>query len=155
LLIAAGGVPNIADLDLEAAGVAHAPGGIFVGKTLKTTNKRIYAVGAVTGDPGATQIAEHQADLVIRNALFRLPVRFNGGNVPKVTYTDPELAHVGMTEADARKRGYAMRILRWPLSENQRARAEHACDGHIKIVTTRRGRILGATIVGAGAGDLI
>jgi pyruvate/2-oxoglutarate dehydrogenase complex dihydrolipoamide dehydrogenase (E3) component len=92
---------------------------------------------------------------VIRNALFRLPAKMNGAAVPWVTYTEPELAQVGLTEAQARQRYRKVRILRWPYHENDRAQAERETAGHIKIVTSKRGRILGATIVGSGAGELI
>ena len=93
---------------------------------------------------------------MIRNALFRLPVKADDDLIPRVTFTDPELAHVGLTEAEARQRGYrTIRVLRWPYSENDRARAERDTVGHIKVVTNKRGRILGVTIVGAAAGELI
>jgi pyruvate/2-oxoglutarate dehydrogenase complex dihydrolipoamide dehydrogenase (E3) component len=99
--------------------------------------------------------ADYHAGLVMRNALFRLPVRANTDAVPWVTFTDPELAQAGLTEAQARKRYRKIRILRWPYYDNDRARVERATHGHIKIVTSRKGRILGATIVGAEAGELI
>jgi pyruvate/2-oxoglutarate dehydrogenase complex dihydrolipoamide dehydrogenase (E3) component len=87
--------------------------------------------------------------------LFRLPVKVNADLVPRVTFTDPELAHVGLSEAEARARGLTIRLLRWPYHENDRAQAERETVGHIKVVTDGRGKILGATIVGAGAGELI
>jgi pyruvate/2-oxoglutarate dehydrogenase complex dihydrolipoamide dehydrogenase (E3) component len=155
LLIASGRTPNIGDLGLEAAGVAHTVDGIVVNKALKTTNKRIYAVGDVAGGPPLANVASYHAELVVKNALFRLPVRVNDNEVPRVTYTDPELAHVGLTEADVRRRGQALRILRWPFQDNDRAQMNHRERGHIKVITTRRGRILGATIVGNDAGELI
>jgi pyruvate/2-oxoglutarate dehydrogenase complex dihydrolipoamide dehydrogenase (E3) component len=93
---------------------------------------------------------------VIRNALFRLPVKTDDDLIPRVTFTDPELAQVGLTETQARERGHKIiRVLRWPYRENDRAQAERETTGHIKVVTTRRGRILGAAIVGNGAGELI
>ncbi|MEA2938294.1 MAG: hypothetical protein QOC56_1798, partial [Alphaproteobacteria bacterium] len=91
----------------------------------------------------------------ISNALFRSRVRVDNDTVPRLTLTDPELAHVGLTEAQARLRGHAIRVLRWPCRENDRAQAERAVRGHVKVLTGRTGRILGATIVGAGAGELI
>jgi pyruvate/2-oxoglutarate dehydrogenase complex dihydrolipoamide dehydrogenase (E3) component len=93
--------------------------------------------------------------LVVRNALFRLPVRFDPDSAPRVTFTDPELAQTGLTEAAARGRRHRVRVLRWPYRENDRAHAEAEVRGHIKVVTTASGRILGVTIVGAGAGELI
>ena len=102
-----------------------------------------------------THAANYHAGLVIRNALFRLPVRVNNDAVPWVTFTDPELAQAGLTEAQARARKIKIRILRWPYHENDRAQTERETHGHIKVITAKNGRILGATIVGAQAGELI
>ncbi len=154
LLIAAGRHANIGGRDLQAAGIRREPHGISVGKRLKTSNRRVYAIGDVIGGLQFTHVSNYHAGLVIRNALFRLPVRARSDAMPWVTYTDPELAQVGLTEAEARKRG-AIRVLRWPYHENDRAQAERETRGHIKVVTSRSGRILGATIVGAQAGELI
>jgi len=155
LLVAAGRKPNLADLGLEAAGVTYNDRGIAVNQGLRTSNKRVYAVGDVTGLLPFTHVANYHAGLVIRNALFRLPVKANYDAVPWVTFTDPELAHVGLTEAEAVKRGHKICVLRWPYHENDRAQAHHETHGHIKVVTTKGGKILGATIVGATAGELI
>jgi pyruvate/2-oxoglutarate dehydrogenase complex dihydrolipoamide dehydrogenase (E3) component len=92
---------------------------------------------------------------VIRNALFRLPVRVDNGAVPRVTLTDPELAHTGLTEMQARARRIKIRVARWPYHDNDRAQTERETHGHIKVITTRKGRIVGATIVGAQAGEMI
>jgi pyruvate/2-oxoglutarate dehydrogenase complex dihydrolipoamide dehydrogenase (E3) component len=92
---------------------------------------------------------------VIRNVLFRQPAKVNVDVIPRVTFTDPELAHVGLTEVEARQRGFKIHVLRWPCHENDRAQAERTTGGHIKVVTNRKGIVLGATIVGAGAGELI
>ena len=154
LLVAAGRRPRVADLGLEQAGVAFSDKGIAVDRRLRTSNRRIYAVGDVTGGPQFTHLAAYHAGIVIRNALFRLPAKANTAALPWVTFTDPELAHVGLHEAQARALG-PIRILRWPLSENDRAQAEHRHDGFIKIVTNGQGRILGADIVGPSAGELI
>jgi pyruvate/2-oxoglutarate dehydrogenase complex dihydrolipoamide dehydrogenase (E3) component len=155
LLVATGRTPVVADLGLDRAGIAHAAGGIVVDRRLRTTNKRVYAVGDAAGGPQFTHVANYHAGLVVRHALFRLPVRARNDMLPRVTFTDPELAHVGLGEADARARGYRFQVLRWPYHENDRAQAERATRGHIKVITTRRGRILGATIVGRNAGELI
>jgi pyruvate/2-oxoglutarate dehydrogenase complex dihydrolipoamide dehydrogenase (E3) component len=155
LLLAAGRAPNIDNLDLDAAGIKREPNGIVVNKRLKTTNRRVYAIGDAAGGPQFTHVANYHAGLVVRNALFRLPVKVNYDQMPFVTYTDPELAQVGLTEAEARRRRYAIRVLRWPFDENDRAQAERETKGYIKVITTKRGRILGTTIVGAGAGELI
>ena len=155
LLIAAGRTPTIEGLGLERAGVATTPHGITVDRHLRTTNKHIYAIGDVIGGLQFTHVANDHAGIVIRHALFRLPARIRYDAIPCVTYTDPELAQVGLTEDQARRAGHAVRILRWPYHENDRARIERASGGHIKVVTNRRGRILGATIVGRDAGELI
>jgi pyruvate/2-oxoglutarate dehydrogenase complex dihydrolipoamide dehydrogenase (E3) component len=155
LLIAAGRTPRIEGLGLERAGVATTPHGITVDRHLRTTNKHIYAIGDVIGGLQFTHVANDHAGIVIRHALFRLPARIRYDAIPWVTYTDPELAQVGLTEDQARRAGHAVRILRWPYHENDRARIERASGGHIKVVTNRRGRILGATIVGRDAGELI
>jgi pyruvate/2-oxoglutarate dehydrogenase complex dihydrolipoamide dehydrogenase (E3) component len=154
LLVATGRRANTDDLGLEQAGIRHDRRGISVNSRLRTANRRVYAIGDVAGRGQFTHLANYHAGLVIRNALFRLPVRVNDKLVPRVTFTDPELAHVGLTEAEARSRR-AIRVLRWPYHENDRAQAERLTVGHIKVVTSKRGRILGATIVGAGAGELI
>jgi pyruvate/2-oxoglutarate dehydrogenase complex dihydrolipoamide dehydrogenase (E3) component len=155
LLVATGRRANADDLALEKAGIARDRNGIVVDKGLKTANPRVYAIGDVVGRGQFTHLANYHAGLVVRNALFRLPVRLNEHVVPRVTFTDPELAHVGLTETEARSRGRGIRVLRWPYHENDRAQAERATLGHIKVLTDPRGRILGATIVGAGAGELI
>jgi pyruvate/2-oxoglutarate dehydrogenase complex dihydrolipoamide dehydrogenase (E3) component len=155
LLLATGRRANTDGLGLDAAGIDHDSAGIAVDKGLKTANKRVYAIGDVAGGAQFTHLANYHAGLVIRNALFRLPVRVNEDAVPRVTFTDPELAHVGLTEAQARGRGVDFRVLRWPYHENDRAQAERDTRGHIKIITSRHGRILGASIVGAAAGELI
>jgi len=155
LLVAAGRTPHVDDLGLEQAGIAYTRGGITVDKRMRTTNKRVYAIGDAAGGGQFTHLANYHAGLVIRQALFRLPVWANADTVPWVTFTEPELAHVGLSEADVRKRKYRFRVLRWPYHENDRAQAERATDGHIKVITTSRGRVLGATIVGRNAGELI
>jgi pyruvate/2-oxoglutarate dehydrogenase complex dihydrolipoamide dehydrogenase (E3) component len=155
LLVAIGRRPNIAGLDLEAARVKHQPGGIVVNKRFGTTNKRVYAIGDVTGLPQFTHAASHEAALLIRHLLFRLPIKMNADELPRVTFTDPELAHVGLTDVQARERHGAIRVLRWPYHDNDRAQAERETRGHIKVVTDTKGLILGATIVGAAAGEQI
>jgi pyruvate/2-oxoglutarate dehydrogenase complex dihydrolipoamide dehydrogenase (E3) component len=155
VLVATGRRPNIEDLDLAAAGIRSDARGIVVNKGLRTRNKKVYAVGDVAGGLQFTHVANYHAGLVIRNALFRLRARVDPDGIPWVTFTDPELAQVGMTEAAASKRHKRIRVLRWPYHENDRAQAERETRGHIKVVTAGNGRILGATIVGAHAGELI
>ena len=156
LLVAAGRAANVDGLNLEAAGVAYDKKGIRVDARLRSTNKRIFAVGDVAGGYQFTHVAAYHAGIVIRNALFRLPAKVDYRAVPWVTYTDPELANVGLSEAAARDaHGDDVRVLRWPFTENDRAQAERATEGLVKAVTTRRGRILGAGIVGSHAGELL
>lgn len=155
ILVAAGRRPNIADLGLEAAGIKHDKRGIAVNAGLVTSNRRVFAIGDVTGGLQFTHVANYHAGIVIRRALFRLPAKVDNDTVPWVTYTEPELAHVGMSEESARQRGYTPAVLRWPFHENDRAQAERTTEGHVKVVTDKKGRILGATIVGAHAGELI
>ncbi|WNJ89546.1 dihydrolipoyl dehydrogenase family protein [Bosea sp. 685] len=164
LLVATGRTPNIEALDLELAGITSDAGGVIVDKGLRTGNRRVFAIGdcasGAAGGLHSTHVAQDhaahdQAGLVLRNALFRLPVRTNATAILRVTYCHPELASVGLSEAEARKRSSSITILRWPYAENDRAQAEHETDGFVKLVADRRGRVLGATIVGAGAGELI
>jgi len=155
LLVAAGRRANIAGLDLAAAGIAHTPTGITVDPHLRTGNRRVYAIGDAVGGLQFTHLAGYHAGIVIRHALFRLPARVDLRRVPWVTYSDPELAQVGLTEAAARVAGRAVQVLRWPFAENDRAQTERATAGLVKAVVTPAGRILGAAIVGAHAGELI
>jgi pyruvate/2-oxoglutarate dehydrogenase complex dihydrolipoamide dehydrogenase (E3) component len=159
LLVATGRKPVVDGLGLEAAGIASDASGILVDKGLRTSNRRVYAIGDCAGGAAAgarfTHVATHHAGLVIRNALFRLPVRVGQAPIPRVTYTAPELASVGLTEAQAREEHRTIRILRWAYADNDRARTERQTEGHVKAVVTPRGRILGCSIAGAHAGELI
>lgn len=156
LLVAAGRKPTVGELNLEAAGITFEKSGIIVDKKLKTSNRRVYAIGdCAASQLQFTHAANYHAGLVIRNALFRLPVKVNNDVIPWVTYTEPELAQTGLSEAEARKRGLKIRILRWPYHDNDRAQTERTTHGHIKVITSAKGAILGATIVGAQAGELI
>ncbi|HEX2255912.1 MAG TPA: FAD-dependent oxidoreductase [Afifellaceae bacterium] len=155
LLVAVGRQPDIAELGLEAARIAHSEKGIKVNRRLRTTNRRVYAIGDAVGGYQFTHWAGYQAGLVVRSILFRFGGRMKPGLVPWVTYTDPELAHVGLSEEEARQRFRTIRILRWPFAENDRAQTERATAGLVKAIVTRKGRIVGAGIVGAHAGELI
>jgi pyruvate/2-oxoglutarate dehydrogenase complex dihydrolipoamide dehydrogenase (E3) component len=155
LLVAAGRSSNIQGLGLEAAGISFTPHGINVDQRLRTTNRRVFAIGDVTGGPQFTHIAGYHAGIVIRNALFGLRAKVDYAALPWVTYTDPELAHVGLTEAAARAAGHQVTILVESLSQNDRAQTERETAGQAKIVLGSRGRILGATIIAPRAGELI
>jgi pyruvate/2-oxoglutarate dehydrogenase complex dihydrolipoamide dehydrogenase (E3) component len=156
LLIATGRQPNVEGLGLDEAGIAYTAAGIAVDAGLKTTNRKIYAIGDVVGGPQFTHLANYHAGLVIRNALFRLPVNASSASIPRIVFTDPELAQIGLTEAEARARyGSAVSVARSSFMDNDRAQIERRTQGLIKIVTGRRDCLLGASIVGPGAGELI
>ncbi len=156
LLVAAGRAPNVVGLGLDAAGVAFSKKGIAVDQGLRTSNRKIYAIGDVAGGLQFTHVAGYQAGLVIRSILFRLPVKMNEDIVPWVTYTSPELGHVGLTEEQARQRfGAAVKVLHADYSGNDRAQAEGQTTGRLKLIVGPRGRLLGADIVGAQAGEII
>jgi len=155
LLVATGRRANVDGLNLEAAGIIFSPRGVEVNSKLRTSNRRIFAVGDVVGPYQFTHMAAYQAGIVIRNMLFKLPAKVNYSAVPWVTYTDPELAHVGMSEADAKEAGKSVRVLKWGFAENDRAQAERRTEGLVKVITEKNGRILGASIVGLHAGELI
>lgn len=155
LLIAAGRQPNIGGLDLAAAGITHDRRGIQVDARLRTSNKRVFAIGDVNGGYQFTHVAGYQAGIVIRNALFNLPAKVDERAVPWVTYADPELAQVGHTEASAAEHGIEVTTTRFDFAENDRARAERATEGFVKAIVGKRGVVLGATIVGPHAGELL
>jgi pyruvate/2-oxoglutarate dehydrogenase complex dihydrolipoamide dehydrogenase (E3) component len=156
LLVAAGRAPIVEGLDLDKAGVAHTRQGITVDASLRTSNRHVWAIGDCNGLYAFTHMAGYEASLFIRGALFRAPARLDASIVPWATYTDPELAQVGLSEHVARDRhGEAIKVLRWTLAENDRAQTERQTDGMVKAITGRRGRIVGATIVAPQAGELI
>ncbi|MEM9050168.1 MAG: FAD-dependent oxidoreductase [Pseudomonadota bacterium] len=155
LLLAAGRSPNTEGLGLKAAAVRFDDKGIFTDSGLRSSNKRIFAIGDATRGPQFTHLAGYHAGMVVRAALFRLPVRAQLSHIPHVTYTDPELAQIGPTEAAARrshKKG--LEVWRVAYSGNDRAQATRQTDGFAKLITLR-GRIVGATIVGADAGEVM
>ncbi|WP_008310050.1 dihydrolipoyl dehydrogenase family protein [Leptolyngbya sp. PCC 6406] len=156
ILVAAGRVPNVESLNLQAAGVAVGKEGITVNAKLQTTNSRIYAAGDVIGGYQFTHVAGYEATVVIQNALF-LPTKAADYRViPWATFTEPELARVGLTEDQARKRyGDDIRVLRHDFDHVDRALAEGAGIGFAKFITRKNGEILGAHIVGPAAGELI
>ncbi len=155
LLIAAGRVPNTDNLGLEEARIT-AERGIKVNAGMRTSNRRVYAIGDVTGGLQFTHVASYQASLVVRNALFGLPIRQNRDIIPWATYTDPEIANVGLSEEMARKKhGDKFRVLRWAYFENDRARAERQTEGLVKLIVAKNGKILGCGIAGTQAGELI
>jgi pyruvate/2-oxoglutarate dehydrogenase complex dihydrolipoamide dehydrogenase (E3) component len=155
LLMSVGRKPNTYKLNLEAAGIEPTRAGVKVDASLKTTNKRVYAIGDVAGGLQFTHVAGYHAGIIIRSALFGLPSKAQINHIPWATYIDPEMAQVGMTEAQARKaHGDKLEVVRFEYAENDRARAELATTGMIKVMIVK-GRPVGASIVGAQAGELI
>jgi pyruvate/2-oxoglutarate dehydrogenase complex dihydrolipoamide dehydrogenase (E3) component len=156
LLVAAGRAPVTDGLDLDKAGIAHTKHGITVDASLRTSNRNVWAIGDCNGLYAFTHMAGYEASLFIRGALFRAPARLDPAIVPWATYSDPELAQVGLGEREARqKHGDGIKVLRWKFVENDRAQTERATDGLVKVITDKRGRVLGAAIVGPQAGELI
>ena len=157
LLVAAGRRPNLGGLNLEAGNVKSNRAGVEVDATLRSvSNRRVYAIGDVAGGFQFTHVAGYHAGIVIRNTLFRMRAKARTDHIPWVTYTDPEMAQAGLTEAQARERwGDRCTVLRWPYLENDRAQAERATDGLAKAMLDPSGRVVGASIVGSHAGELI
>ena len=157
LLVAVGRRPSTDGLDLAAAGISATPAGITTDKRLRTSTRNIFAIGDVTGRAQFTHMAGYHAGIVIRNMLFKLPARLNDSIIPWVTYSDPELAQVGLTEAAAADMwgGSNIQVMRVPLANIDRAIAERRHEGMVKIVTHKNGRILGASILAPNAGEMI
>lgn len=156
LLVAVGRSPSIAGLDLDKSGVEHDAGGIRTDRSLRSTNRRVYAVGDVAGRGQFTHLAGAHAALFVRRALFAAPINADGLSAPRVTYCDPELAGIGLNEVEAIKaHGDDVRTVTFPFSENDRAQAEGDTRGFGKLITTKKGRVLGVTLVGRHAGDQI
>ncbi|WP_170773669.1 dihydrolipoyl dehydrogenase family protein [Ruegeria lacuscaerulensis] len=155
LLLAAGRKANTDRLNLEAAGIEPTRTGIKVDDALRTTNKKVYAIGDVAGGLQFTHVAGYHAGIIIRSALFGLPSKAKTAHIPWATYTDPELAQVGLTEAQARaQHGDKVEIARFDYHHNDRAISERKTKGFIKVMVVK-GRPVGATIVGHQAGELI
>jgi pyruvate/2-oxoglutarate dehydrogenase complex dihydrolipoamide dehydrogenase (E3) component len=159
LLVASGRQADIEALDLELAGLGSDGHGVIVDRGLRAPNRRVFAIGGCAGGAAGGARYEHAANdhagIVLRNALFRLPIRTNPTAFPRVARCRPELASVGLSEAEARRKAGEIRILRWPFSETGGAQAALDSEGFVKLVTDGKGRILGATIVGSQAGDQI
>ena len=155
VLVATGRRPSIEGLYLEKAGVRYSKKGIEVDTRLRTSNKHIFAIGDVIGGYQFTHMANYHAGIVIRNALLRLPAKTNHRAIPWVIYTEPELAHVGLSNDEAIKIDSNAKILQWDFKENDRAQTEHQIFGKIKVMTTAKGKILGVSILGAYAGELL
>jgi pyruvate/2-oxoglutarate dehydrogenase complex dihydrolipoamide dehydrogenase (E3) component len=156
LLVAAGRAPNFEGLNLEAAGIAFDKRAIATSATLRsTTNANVWALGDAAGG-GFTHTAGWHASVFVRNVLFKARTSADALAMPAVTFSDPELAQIGLTEAQARARfGNAVKVTRWEFHDNDRAQAQADTHGFCKLVLGKGGKILGATIVGADAGELL
>lgn len=156
LLIATGRSANFEPLNLARAGIEYASCRIQVDERLRTTNKMVFAIGDVASPYQFTHIAGYHAGIVIRNILFRQRAKVNYTAVPWVTYTSPELAHVGLLESEV-KSSYAddYVVSEFEYQANDRARAERATLGKVKLLTTKKGKVLGVSILGLNAGELL
>jgi len=155
VFVATGRRPNTSGLGLEALGVDLDRGAVKVNAALRSSVKGIWAAGDVAGGPQFTHVAEYHAKLVLRNAIFPFSSKVDYSAVPAVTYTDPEVARVGLTEAEAQERFGKVEVHRYPFADLDRAIVDGHDTGFVAIVTRPNGKILGATIVGSGAGDLL
>lgn len=155
LLVAVGRKANVEGLGLDRAGVAFTDKGVTVGANLRTTNKRIFAVGDVSGGPQFTHVAGAHAATILKQTLFPLPARFAPRAIPRVTYIQPELAQVGLTEAEARAaHGSDVEVIRLTFAQNDRAQTMGETGGLLKLMV-RKGRPVGVTILGPQAGEQI
>ncbi len=155
LLLATGRAANVDDMGLDVAGIAHDRAGVRVGDDLRSTNRRVYAIGDAAGRMQFTHVAGYHAGVVVRPILFGLPAKARQDHIPWVTYARPELAQCGLTEAQARERhGDRLSVARFEFADNDRARTERQTTGLAKVMVVR-GRPVGASIVGAQAGELI
>jgi pyruvate/2-oxoglutarate dehydrogenase complex dihydrolipoamide dehydrogenase (E3) component len=157
ILVGVGRVPNVDGLNLEAVGVQHDPRqGVHVNDRLQTTNPRIFAAGDICSAYKFTHAADAMARIVIQNALFLGRSKASALTIPWCTYTDPEIAHVGLYEHEAKERGIAYRTFTQELDHVDRAILDGEDEGFVKVlVSAKSDKILGATIVAAHAGDLI
>lgn len=155
LLLATGRQPNIGDLGLAQAGIELLHGRIVTGPNLRTTNRHVYVCGDAAGGHQFTHVAEHHAGVVLKNILFHLPARIEERVIPWCTFTDPELARVGLSEREASLSGIAHRVYTFPFSDIDRAQTDGDTEGFVKILVTPRGHLLGAAIAGPHAGELI
>ena len=154
LLVATGREANIASLDLDAAGVRHAKDGIEVDRRRRTSNRRVFAIGDCRTGPRFTHVAGYEGSLVALQLATGWPSTVDWRALPRVTYTDPELAQIGLTEAEARERHGTVDVTCVPFADNDRAVTEGDTTGFLKLIR-HRGKVVGVTIVGARAGDLL
>lgn len=160
LLFALGEAPRLAPLDLAAGGIASTPRGVATRRDLRsTTNRRVWAAGDIADPEGLgpqrfTHMARHQAEIILRSMLLRLPARLDHATLPRVLYTAPEFARIGLSETEARAAGHEPRVIREAFAQNHRAIAEGETEGQVKLVLGAGERLLGAAVLGKGAGDM-
>ncbi|MEL6887514.1 MAG: FAD-dependent oxidoreductase [Pseudomonadota bacterium] len=155
LLVAVGRKSNHDKLNLDAAGIETTRSGVKVDASMRTTNRKVYAIGDAAGGLQFTHVAGYHAGVIIRSMLFGLPSKAKTSHIPWVTFTDPELAQVGLTEAQAREQhGDKLEVVRFHYNHNDRAIAERKTRGLIKVMVVK-GRPVGASIAGYQAGELI
>lgn len=156
LLLATGRRPNIDGLNLDAAGVAYTKRGITVNESCRTNKRHIYAIGDISGRYQFTHMSEHMAKIAITNMLLKAPMKMDTKHVPWVTYTDPELGHVGMSQAQLKEKGIAYEEYRFPYSKVDRAVTESETTGLIKVYAKKfNGKIYGVDVLGTSAGEII
>ena len=156
LLIATGRTPNVEDLGLDAAGVAYTKRGVTVDDRCRTSQRHIWAAGDCTGEYQLTHMSEHMGKQAVTNAVLKVPAKIDRDGLTWTTFTTPEVAQVGKTERELTEAGTSFVTYRFPYAKVDRAVTEHATDGHIKIHATKwRGTILGASVVGERAGEMI
>ena len=155
LLVAMGRKANLEDLGLEEIGVEFSPKGLNLDERLRTSQKHIYGAGDVTGRYQFTHAAGYEGGVVIANAVFHLPRKVNYRFMPRTTYTDPELACIGLTEKDAQKEGIEYTVWKEEFKDNDRALAGGEYAGMIKMIVDKKGTPLGVEILGLHAGELL
>jgi pyruvate/2-oxoglutarate dehydrogenase complex dihydrolipoamide dehydrogenase (E3) component len=155
IFVATGRRPNIGGLGLEEAGVETGRDGIWVDGRLRTSRRHIFAAGDVTGGLRFTHVADHEARSVLRNALFPFGRRVDYSVVPWAVFTDPPLARVGLTEEEARDRHGEVRTYRYDTAALDRVITDREASGIVKLITDRRGRLLGGHVLAPSAGTMI
>jgi pyruvate/2-oxoglutarate dehydrogenase complex dihydrolipoamide dehydrogenase (E3) component len=158
LLVCGPRQPEIGSLDLDLAGIRHDASGISVDRSLRTSNRRVYALGACAGGAATSppdRAGDDHVGLLLRSILFRQPIKIDPVSEPRTAWCQPQVASIGLTEMQARAKAGAIRVLRWPFSENAAGQAAGETEGFVKAVVDRKGRILGVTIAGDEASELI
>ncbi len=155
VLVAVGRKPNISNLKLDEIGISTERGGVKVDRRLRTRHKHIFAIGDVIGQLQFTHAANAHAGVVFKQIAFKLPAKWDDTQLPRVTYTDPELAQCGLTEQQCQDKGITYTALQSDFIDNDRAVTEGATEGMMKVLVDNKGKALGVTIIGSHAGELL